>query len=250
MRLVSRPRDNSSSTWVAGLASLSRPGDPAARQPAPAATVRRSRHRPGRLVTTGARWRSSHRLGPAMPVSINPERLSITAGDRAGAAAIELSEASMRNSAASRSSMTPGSSGGPSRWASSAGVGVSASGIGNPAARGCSNSTVSPCRFAITRPRLLARWMTPGANCRPAAAVTGSLTVPLRTPPCPIADAATTALCGVSGVLAGVSAGKHPRYRYLVDRPVVDPACLAAELTKHPDHPPPPVARRRPIRPG
>jgi hypothetical protein len=113
-----------------------------------------------------------------MPVSINPERLSVTAGDLAGAAAIELSEAPMRNPAASRSLMTPGSSGGPSRWASSVGVGVSTSSTGNPAARGCSNSTVSPCRFAITRPRLLARWMTPGANCRPAAAVAGSITMP------------------------------------------------------------------------
>ena len=131
-----------------------RPGRQAA---APATTTRRSRHRPSRLVTAGAKQRSSHRLGPAMPVSINPERLSATAGDRAGAAATGLSEASMRNSAASRSSMTPGSSGDPSRRASSSCVGVSASSIGNPAARGCSNSTVSPCRFAITRPRLLVR---------------------------------------------------------------------------------------------
>ena len=143
----------------------------------------------------------------------------------------------MRNSAASRSLMTPGSSGGPSRWASSAGVGVSASSSGNPAPRGCSNSTVSPCRFAITRPRLLARWMTPGANRRPAAAVVTSLTVPLPNVSVPGSRRSNDGPVWGIGVLAGVSAGKYPRYLCTLDRSVVYPACLAAELTKHPDHP-------------
>jgi hypothetical protein len=40
-----------------------------------------------------------------------------------------------------------------------------------------------------------------------------------------------------TGMLAGVSAGKHPRYLCTLERSVVHTACLAAELAKHPDHP-------------
>jgi len=46
-------------------------------------------------------------------------------------------------------------------------------------------------------------------------------------------------------MLAGVPAGKHPGT--CPSGAVVDPACLAAELAKHPDHPPPPAVNDGPV---
>jgi len=97
---------------------------------------------------------------------------------------------------------------------------------------------------------LLARWMTPGANRRPAAAVATSLTMPLPNVSVPGSRRSNDGPArGHRGARRRIS-GQAPRYLCTLDRSVVDPACLAAELTKHPDHPPSSSSRPAPSDPA